>query len=432
MKGLIRYRSMVSGTLAMITVCLSVACSNKEKEEQPEVTVQVALAEKGRVEEVITAEAILYPIDQAALTPKVTAPIRTFYVNRGSKVHRGQTVAVLESRDLTAAVADNKGAYEQAQAAYALATSSSLPEEWQKAEYDFKAAKADYEAQQKIFDSRKNLYEQGALPRKEYDQSQVALIQAKANYEIAQEHLTALESSGKKDQVKAAKGQLTSAQGKLEGASAQLSYTTITSPINGVVTDRPLYPGETAAAGTPIMTIMDTSTVVAKAHIPQSDAAALKVGDPATITLGDTTANGKVTLVSPALDPNSTTVEVWVTAPNPHNALRPGSTVNVQMTARSVDNAVIIPAVALLKTPEGATTVMIVGNDGKAHQVSVETGIRQGDRVQITKGLSGNQKVITTGAYGLPNDTKVKIAEAQAPEKPAADQGKASNPKAKE
>jgi multidrug efflux pump subunit AcrA (membrane-fusion protein) len=436
MRGRITKRSIILGVVAFVALCVGVACSNKEKEEQPEVTVQVAPAEKGTVEEVVTAEAILYPIDQAALTPKVSAPVKAFYVNRGSKVHRGQTVAVLENRDLAAAVVDNKGAYEQAQAAYGIATSSSLPEEWQKAEYDLKAAKADYEAQQKIYDSRKVLYDQGALPRKEYDQAAVAVIQAKAAYEIAEKHLAALESSGKKDQVKAAKGQLTSAEGKLEGASAQLSYTTITSPINGVVTDRPLYPGETAAAGTPIMTIMDTSTVIAKAHIPQSDAAALKPGDLATITFGDYTANGKVTLVSPALDPNSTTVEVWVTAPNPDNNLRPGSTVNVQMTARSVDNAVTVPAVALLKTPEGATTVMIVGDDGKAHQVSVETGIRQGDRVQITKGLSGNEKVITSGAYGLPNDTKVKIAEAQPPEKPGADeksggQGK-PNSKAKE
>lgn len=436
MKGFIRYRRILSGALALVAVCLNPACSSKEKEVQPEVTVQVVPAEKGKIDQVVTAEAILYPIDQAALTPKVTAPIRTFYVNRGSKVHRGQTVAVLENRDLEAAVVDNKGAYEQAQAAYGIATSSSLPEEWQKAEYDLKAAKADYDAQQKIFDSRKVLFEQGALPRKEFDTSQVAVIQAKANYDIAQKHFAALEASGKKNQIQAAKGQLASAQGKLEGATAQLSYTTLTSPINGVVTDRPLYPGETAAAGTPIMTIMDTSTVIAKAHIPQSDAAVLKLGNPATITSGDSTANGKVTLVSPALDASSTTVEVWVTAPNADNALRPGSTVTVQMTAGSVDNAVMIPAVALLKTPEGASTVMVAGDDGKAHQVSVETGIRQGDKVQITKGLSGNEKVITIGAYGLPNDTKVKIAEASPPEKPGADDkagdaGKA-NPKGKE
>jgi RND family efflux transporter MFP subunit len=440
MKVTTTFRLLLPGALALTTLCLSVGCS-KEKEQEPEVTVQVALAEKGKIEQVISTEAILYPIDQAALTPKVTAPVKAFYVNRGSKVHRGETVAVLENRDLAAAVADNRGAYEQAQAAYGIATSSSLPEEWQKAEYDLKAAKADYEAQQKIYDSRKTLFEQGALPRKEYDQSAVALIQSKAAYEIAQRHIAALEATGKKDQVKAAKGQLTSAEGKLENASAQLSYSTIVSPINGVVTDRPLYPGETAAVGTPLMTIMDTSTVIAKAHIPQSDAVALKPGDAATIIFGDSKADGKVTVISPALDPNSTTVEVWVSAANSDNALRPGSTVKVDMTARTMDDAVTIPLSAVLKTPEGASTVMVAGSDGKAHQVNIETGIREDDRVQITKGLNGNERVIAAGGYGLPDGTKIKIAETPAAEaKPGADDtvgekpadGKATASKAKE
>ncbi len=278
-----------------------------------------------------------------------------------------------------------------------------------------------------MYDSRKTLFEQGALPRKDYDQSIVALTQAKATYEIAQKHMTALQTAGKKDQIKAAKGQLTSAQGKFEGASAQLSYSEIKSPIDGVVTERPLYPGETAPAGAPLIVVMDISSVIAKAHIPQQDAALLKPGDPATlIAPGDVSVNGKVSLVSPALDPNSTTVEVWVTAPNPDAALRPGTTVTAEITARTVNDAITVPASALLKTPDGATSVMVVGGGNKAQQVSVEAGIREGDRVQITKGLSGGEKVVTNGAYGLPNDTKVKIAEAPAAEgdKPAADDQK--------
>ena len=406
------FMSLIAGLMAVVTV----SCSKSEKEAEPVVTVQAAVAERGKIEQVITADAILFPTDQAAITPKITAPVKAFYVNRGSPVHRGELLAVMENRDLTAAEVENKGAYEQAQATYGIATSSSLPEEWQKAEYDLKAAKQEYEAQQKIYDSRKVLYEQGALPRKDFDQSAVAVIQAKANYEIAQRHLTALEAAGKKDQMKLAKGQLTSAQGKYEGAAAQLSYSEIRSPIDGVVTERPLYPGETAPAGTPLLIIMDTSSVIARAHIPQAAAAALNVGDAATITApGDTQVNGKVTLVSPALDPNSTTVEVWVAAPNPNGRLRPGTTATVQMIARTVNDAIIVPAAALLKTPDGASTVMIAGADGKAHQVSVEAGIRQGDRLQITKGLNGSEKVIITGAYGLPDNTKVKIAEASPP-----------------
>ena len=83
------------------------SCSKKEKEEEPVVTVQTAIAERGRIQQVITTEAVLFPKDQAAITPKITAPVKSFYVNRGSRVHRGELLGVLENRDLAAAgVAD--------------------------------------------------------------------------------------------------------------------------------------------------------------------------------------------------------------------------------------------------------------------------------------------------------------------------------------
>jgi len=401
--------SFITGLVAITTL----SCSKGEKETEPIVTVQTATAEHGTIQEVIASDAILYPRDQAAITPKITGPVKTFYVNRGSLVHRGELLAIIENRDLKAAEIEGKGAFEQAQATYGLQTASTIPEEWQKAEFDLKTAKEAYDAQQKVYDSRKVLYDQGALARKELDQSSVALIEAKANYELAQKHVEALHAAGKKDQMKQAQGQLTSAQGKYDSAAAQLSYSEIRSPIDGVVTERPLYAGETAPAGTPLLVVMDTSSVIAKAHIPQSAANVLKAGDAATILApGEAPGSGKVTLVSPAVDANSTTVEIWVEAPNLDGKLRPGTAARVQMVARTVSDAVIIPASALLKIPEGATTVMVAGDDGRAHQVSVEAGIRQGDRLQIIKGLSGGEKVITTAAYGLPDNARIKIAEA--------------------
>ena len=423
MNGLMGMKRLPMTAIVMLISTVAISCSKGEKETEPVVTVQTATAERGKIEQVITSDAILFPKDQAAITPKISAPVKKFYVQRGSRVHRGQLLAVMENRDLAAAEAESKGAYEQAQATYGIATSSSIPEEWQKAEFDAKAAKEAYDAQQKVYDSRKVLYEQGALPRKDFDQSAVALIQAKANYEIAQQHLTALQNAGKKDQVKLAEGQLSSAKGRYQGAEAQLSYSEIRSPIDGVVTERPLYAGETAPAGTPLIVVMDTSSVIARAHLPQFAPNSLKAGDAATLVLpGDVEVKGKVTLVSPALDPNSTTLEVWVAAPNRDGSLRPGTTATVKIIARTVDNAIIVPASALLKTPDGSTAVMIAGPDSKAHQVSVQTGIRQGDRLQVISGLNGGEKVIVSGGYGLPDKTKVKIAEEASP----SDSGKPS------
>ncbi len=398
-------------TLALFVAFVLSGCSHDPKEAEPVVAVQVAPVQHKAIEQVVQAEAVLYPLHQATLVPKISAPVRKFYVNRGSKVREGQLLAVLENRDLAAAAVENRGAYEQAEAAYSTTTSAAVPEEVQKAELDVKAAKANLDAEQKVYDSRVVLFNQGALPRKELDASAVALTQARNQYDIAEKHLNSLLAVGKQNELKSAAGQLTSAKGKYAGAEAQLSYSEIRSPINGVVTDRPLYPGEMAAAGTPLMTIMDTSQVIAKAHIPQAQATLLKPGDTATLKPpgGEGEFNARVTLISPALDPNSTTVEVWVQAPNPGRKLMPGTSVQISVVANSVPDALVIPASALLNTPGAATSVMVAGSDGRAHQREVKVGIRQGDEAQITEGLKPGEQVVTSGAYGLPDNTKIKV-----------------------
>ncbi len=369
------------------------------------------MVERAPIKQVISSEAILFPLHQAAITPKISAPVQKFYVNRGSRVRSGQLLAVLESRDLAAAEVENKGVYEQAQAEYQRTTTASVPEEMQKARLEAQAAKQELDAQQKIYEARENLFKQGALPRKELDAAAVALTQARNTHQIAQRHLNALQIGGRQQALQAARGQLTSAQGKYLAAQAQLGYTEIRSPIAGIVTDRPTWPGEMAPAGTPILTIMDLSQVIARAHIPQEQAAELKIGDAATITAPgvDGEVPGTVTVVSPALDPNSTTVEIWVQARNPGSELKPGSTVRLTMVARTVPDAVVIPPAALLSGEGGATSVMLIGADGKAHKQDVEVGIRQADAVQITKGLKPGERVVTTGAYGLPDNTKVRV-----------------------
>src|SRR5581483_2772062 len=137
--------------------------------------------------------------------------VRKFYVNRGNKVRRGQLLAVLENRDLAAAAVENRGAYEQAEAAYSTTTAASLPEEIQKAELDARAAKTNLDAEQNVYDNRVMLFSQGALPRKELDTSAVALTQARNQYAISDKHLNSLQAIGKQNEMKSATGQLTSA-----------------------------------------------------------------------------------------------------------------------------------------------------------------------------------------------------------------------------
>ena len=392
------------------------ACSKDEKDPEPEVAVQVAPVEQTSIQHTVSAEAILFPLEQAAITPKISAPVKEFYVKRGSRVRRGELLATLENQDLAAAATDNHGSYEQAQAAYQTTTRAGLPEDLQKAKGDMDAAQKMVDAEEKLYKSRQELFDQGALPRKDLDQATVSVTQARSQAELAKHHYDSLVAFGNEQGQKAAAGQLESAKGKYAGAEALLSYSQIRSPIDGWITDRPLYPGEMAAAGTPLLTVMDTSQVIAKAHIPQSEAALLSPGANATMVVPgiEKPVEGKITVVSPALDPNSTTVEVWVQAKNPKQQLKPGTSVQLSLSGKALPNALVVPAAAVQPGPDGTTVVMLLGTDSLAHQTPVHTGVKQDDDIQILDGVKAGDKVILSGAYGLPDKTKVKVETAKA------------------
>src|SRR5215471_3821851 len=278
-----RIFELIGVALAMIGASYIAGCKGEEKKVEAEIPVQAAVVQKSDISRMVNAEAVVWPIAQAMITPKVNSPVRKFFVVRGQKVRNRQLLAELENRDLAAARLDNQGSYEQAQAAYATSMGATLPEDIQKANLDVQTAQKGLDAAQKLYSSRELLFQQGALPRKDLDQAAVGLAQAQAQYDEAKKHLDSLNAIVKQQTAKSAAGQLTSAKGKYLAAEAQLSYTQLRSPINGVVTDRPLYPGEMASSSAPLVTVMDTSSIVAKAHVPQSDALLLRKGDMATI-----------------------------------------------------------------------------------------------------------------------------------------------------
>ena len=210
-----------------------------------------------------------------------------------------------------------------------------------------------------------------------------------------------------------AQGQLTSAQGKLENAQAQASFATLRSPIEGVVTDRPLFPGETAAAGTPVITVMDTSSLLAKLHLAQASAQKLKVGHPAKLTMPgvEDPVNATVSFISPALDPGSTTVEVWLKLPNSDGRFKVGTPVHALMQGATISDAMQVPVAAIVPGEDGGTNVVVVAADGTTKKQAVKVGIRTTDAVQIVSGLTAGDTVVTQGGYGLDNGTKVTVGK---------------------
>jgi multidrug efflux pump subunit AcrA (membrane-fusion protein) len=97
------------------------------------------------------------------------------------------------------------------------------------------------------------------------------------------------------------------------------------------------------------------------------------------------------------------------------------------LTAQTVKDALVVPANSVITVPDGTTAVMLAGADGRAHQQAVKLGIRNGDDVQILEGVTANDKVVASGAYGLPDKTKIKVEALQTPKEESPEGSKAGS-----
>ena len=385
------------------------AAAGEGQEPPTPVTVEPALS--GAIDHVVTADAVLYPINQANVTPKISAPVKRVLVNRGDHVRVGQLLAELESGDLAAAAEESKHQYEQTQAAYQTLTGATVREDMTKAQADVQMAQQTLDAAKKVYDNRAALQREGALAQRLVDDAKVAMVQAQTQYETAQRHVEVLNQVSQREAIRGGEAQMAAAKAHYDTAVVQVAYGQIRSPISGVIADRSIYAGEIAASGTPLVTIVDISQLVARTNVPVKEATAIKVGRPARITGPDGDLAGKVTVVSPSVDPNTTTVEVWVQVPNPGERLKPGGTVRVSIIAETIQNTIVVPATALLNSDEGGQKVMVISSDSVAHERKVVPGVRQGARVQIVTGLQEGEQVVTSGGLGLEDKAKVTIQQ---------------------
>ena len=118
---------------------------------------------------------------------------------------------------------------------------------------------------QSIVNARKQLFAEGAIPGRDLDTAQAALVQAQAAYETAAKHLGAQKSVARQGVARSGEGTARPPpRASIRARRRRSAYSEIRSPISGVVTERPLFAGETVAAGSTLLTVMDTSVVLAK------------------------------------------------------------------------------------------------------------------------------------------------------------------------
>jgi len=392
----------MAGPLVLLVLS---GCGTKapEAEAQPEVTVDVAPVLATAISQKIAADAIVYPVNQSPISSKISAPIRKLYVERGDRVRPGQLLAELESQDLVAAVNEAKAAWAQADIAVQ-AVNAGVPHELNKVQIEIDGAKSAVADQQRIYDHRQDLFKQGAIADKDVKDAAFSLEQAKNQQKAAEAKVQDYRGPAKDQELKAAEAARDAAKSKIDSANVSLGYARIISPIEGIVTDRPVFVGDAAVSGVPLMMVMDTSRIIARIHVSPQEAGVLHPGLPANLIVPGSTAkpgSGTITQISPAVDTGSTTVEVWVESGNPNGLLKPGMTLRVEAIVKSNPKALVIPAVAVLTASNGNTSVIVVDAENKPHSKPVTLGIRDGANVEVVDGLQNGERVVTAGAFEL-------------------------------
>lgn len=199
---------------------------------------------------------------------------------------------------------------------------------------------------------------------------------------------------------------------QLAAAKAQLALVQLTTPLAGVVARINVQPGQAVDMNTVVAEVVDLSRLVVTVNVPGEEAALLKNGQPAEFFIGNadkSSASGKVSFVSPQVDPKtgSTLVRLTIAA---EAGLRPGQLVRTRIVSEERAGRLAVPVESIVTDVEGHSVVAIVEGD-KATQKPVKVGVRDGGLVEIEgEGLKEGDTVVTVGAYGLPKATKVKIA----------------------
>jgi len=200
---------------------------------------------------------------------------------------------------------------------------------------------------------------------------------------------------------------LRDAEAQLATAEAQLALLQVTAPLSGTVTRVNVRPGEAVDLTTVLAEITDLTRLVVTADIPSAEAGALKPGQRVQV-LADRPVAASLAYVSPAVDATNDTVVVRAPLPE-GSALHPGQLVRLRIVTAEHAGCLAAPAASVVTDINGRSVLAVVTGD-KATQVPVKTGLREGGLVEVEgAGLKEGDTVVTIGAYGLPEKTRIRV-----------------------
>ena len=326
--------------------------------QTPAMSVQTIRPKRGQIVHKVTLPGNVMAYQEATLYAKVAGYLKTINVDKGDSVKEGELLAEIEAPEMLA---------------------------------DLIKAKAEAEAAQ-------------------LDYKRVTDAQKKASDLVVPQT------------VDAAKAKSGVAVAGLQRIETLLSYAKITAPFSGVITKRWVDPGALIPAPTSsstsksgaVVTLMDFSTVRIDVAIPDTEAPFIKKDLPVKVTVNELpgrTFQGTITRFSYALDESTKTMVTEIEISNPDLALRPGMWAAVEIELQKKENALLIPAEALV-IEKNKNSVFVV-RDKKALKVALTTGFDDGVNVEILKGCGPNDAVIVAGKQSVTDGQKVQAIESK-------------------
>lgn len=388
--------SMVWLVVLLVSSSLLVSSCGAGKEEAEEASkpVSVTAVKRGDLVQTVDISATVTARMVVDVVPKTQGMgrVASVHVEEGQNVKKGQLLVHLETRELKAQLQQAQAALVSARSALAQARSG------------IKQAEASYINAKNNFERIEQLYKQQVVSQQEYENSKMQLEIAQSTYEAARQQVQVDPDTG----YQYLEGQVKQAEANLELARANLDNARIVSPISGTVVKRNVDPGEMVAS-TPVVTVMDMSTVIASAKITEKNINKLKEGQDVTVripSLGNFQSTYKITRIVPAAD-NSNTYTLEVTIPNPQNTIKPGMSAIIQAATNEVKDVLLLPRDAVVRR-SGSDVVFVVEND-KVKEVPVTTGESTDDLIVIKDGLEEGDKVVTAGQHLLDDGDTVVV-----------------------
>ena len=346
--------------------------------------------------------------EQTDVAPETSGKVAAVGVDIGSSVRKGQMLVKLEDADFKdrveqaqAQVDQAKATLEQNRAKIGLRPGQKFnPENVP----EVAAARAALDLAEKNLRRYEKLVESGDISRANYDAQKSQRDQAAEQYQAlihqAQQNYAAVANS---------QASVEAAQTNLSLAKRNLTYTIVSAPMAGYVSDRPANIGQYISPQQKVATIVSLNPLRVRIDVPEQAIPQIRVGESVSVSVTaypDRSFSGRVARLSPSVTASSRTLTVEADVDNPNAELKPGQFATVRILLPQSAPAVLVPQRALRQI-SGATYVFVIKN-GFAQQRLVQPGQTEGDLVELKSGIAADEVVATSSVDQLSDGAAVK------------------------